>query len=99
MSEHPRAVLWDRRLLSELSWDATDDLLMGRRERKLIIVILRESKMYKLEQLVKDKNFVVYGDPAYLLRPLLMKPYGGASLTPSQRAFKNDMNRVRQAVE
>ncbi|KAL1426870.1 hypothetical protein MTO96_000407 [Rhipicephalus appendiculatus] len=53
----------------------------------------------KLEQLVKDQSFVVYGDPAYPLRPLLMKPYVGASLTPSQRAFNNDMSRVRQAVE
>lgn len=53
----------------------------------------------KLKQLVKDKHFVVYGDPAYPLRPLLMKPYLGASLTPSERAFNYDMSRVRQAVE
>ncbi|KAL1468033.1 hypothetical protein MTO96_041747 [Rhipicephalus appendiculatus] len=53
----------------------------------------------KLEQLVKDRSFVGYGDPAYPLRPLLMKPYIGALLTPSQRAFIYDMSHVRQAVE
>ncbi|XP_070384926.1 uncharacterized protein [Dermacentor albipictus] len=62
--------------------------------------ILRRSKTYqKLEQLVKGRRFCLYGDPAYPLRPLLLKPYGGSSLTVQQLAFNKRMSTVRQAVE
>ncbi|XP_070377116.1 uncharacterized protein [Dermacentor albipictus] len=62
--------------------------------------ILQESQAYeKLERLVGGQTFVVYGDPAYPLRPLLMKPYAGAFPTASQRAFNYGMSQVRQAVE
>ncbi|XP_077506971.1 uncharacterized protein LOC144116141 [Amblyomma americanum] len=53
----------------------------------------------KLEKLVQGRNYVIYGDPAYPLRPLLLKPYGGGSLTPEQQAFNKAMSSVRQAVE
>ncbi|XP_072143161.1 putative nuclease HARBI1 [Dermacentor andersoni] len=53
----------------------------------------------KLENLVQGHNYCIYGDPAYPLRPLLLKPYGGASLTPEQCAFNKAMSSVRQAVE
>ncbi|KAH6939933.1 hypothetical protein HPB50_022671 [Hyalomma asiaticum] len=33
----------------------------------------------KLEKLVQGRHYCLYGDPAYPLRPLLLKPYGGAS--------------------
>lgn len=33
------------------------------------------------------------------MRPLLLKPYGGALLTPEQLAFNKAMSSVRQAVE
>lgn len=62
--------------------------------------IFRESGLYsKLEKLVNNEDFVIYGDPAYPLRPLLMKPYGGCRKTPEQEAFNFSMSRVRQAVE
>lgn len=62
--------------------------------------ILQCSGLYaKLEKLVGPHQFVIYGDPAYPLKPLLMKPYGGSSLTTTQLAFNNSMSRVRQAVE
>ncbi|XP_077489472.1 uncharacterized protein LOC144100378 [Amblyomma americanum] len=62
--------------------------------------ILRESGLYaKLEKLVKGEDLVIYGDPAYPLRPLLMKPYGGCHLTRGQEAFNYAMSGVRQAVE
>lgn len=62
--------------------------------------ILRDSGLYhKLEQLVKDDYYVIYGDPAYPLQSLIMKPYGGYSLTPVQEAFNKGMSSVRQAVE
>lgn len=62
--------------------------------------ILKDSDLYfKLEQLVKDDYYVIYGDPAYPLQPLIMKPYGGFSLTAVQEAFNKGMSSVRQAVE
>ncbi|KAH8028958.1 hypothetical protein HPB51_021105 [Rhipicephalus microplus] len=55
--------------------------------------ILRDSELYeKLEALTLDKEFVIYGDPAYPLRPLLMKPYGGAALTAAQQKFNSSMS-------
>lgn len=42
--------------------------------------ILRDSGFYQqLEELVAGHQYVLYGDPAYPLRPLLCQPYGGAS--------------------
>ncbi|KAL3226754.1 hypothetical protein MRX96_004370 [Rhipicephalus microplus] len=62
--------------------------------------ILRDSELYEnLEALTLDKEFVIYGDPAYPLRPLLMKPYGGAALTAAQQKFNSSMSAVRQSVE
>lgn len=64
--------------------------------------ILRESGMYtKLEKLAsnEDQDFVIYGDPAYPLRPLLMKPYGTSNITAVQQAFNCKMSAVRQCVE
>ncbi|XP_075526500.1 uncharacterized protein LOC142558232 [Dermacentor variabilis] len=62
--------------------------------------ILQSSGLYaKLEKLVGPHQFVIYGDPAYPLKPLLMKPYGGSSLTTTQLEFNTSMSRVRQAVE
>lgn len=48
---------------------------------------------------MQGHSYVIYGDPAYPLRPLLMKPYGGAMLSPDQQAFNKRMSSVRQAVE
>lgn len=49
----------------------------------------------KLEKLVGPHHFIMYGDLAYPLKALLMKPYGGSSLTATQLAFNNSMSRVR----
>uniref|UniRef100_A0A131Z5L6 DDE Tnp4 domain-containing protein n=1 Tax=Rhipicephalus appendiculatus TaxID=34631 RepID=A0A131Z5L6_RHIAP len=62
--------------------------------------IFRESRVYtKLERLTGNEDFVVYGDPAYPLRPLLMKPYGASHLSPAQQAFNCGISAVREAVE
>ncbi|XP_077519297.1 uncharacterized protein LOC144129190 [Amblyomma americanum] len=62
--------------------------------------ILRKSRTYqKLENLVHRRSYCLYGDPAYPLRPLLLKPYGGAALNARQQAFNKEISRVRQAVE
>ncbi|XP_075539760.1 uncharacterized protein LOC142574599 [Dermacentor variabilis] len=62
--------------------------------------ILRDSGLYeKLERLVQGNSYCIYGDPAYPLRPLLMRPYAGAALTRQQELFNKQMSTVRQAVE
>ncbi|KAL3260994.1 hypothetical protein MRX96_046202 [Rhipicephalus microplus] len=62
--------------------------------------ILGESSLYsKLQRLIRRYLFCIYGDPAYPLRPLLMRLYGGASLTEQQQLFNEGMSTVRQAVE
>ncbi|KAL3190188.1 hypothetical protein MRX96_020497 [Rhipicephalus microplus] len=50
----------------------------------------------KLQNLVQGHDYCIYGDPAYPLRPLLLKPYGGALLTPEQLAFNKAMSSVSQ---
>nr|XP_037280502.1 protein ALP1-like [Rhipicephalus microplus] len=50
----------------------------------------------KLQNLVQGHDCCIYGDPAYPLRPLLLKPYGGALLTPEQLAFNKAMSSVSQ---
>ncbi|KAL3245281.1 hypothetical protein MRX96_047037 [Rhipicephalus microplus] len=52
-----------------------------------------------LETVTQGRTYVIYGDPAYPLRPLLYKPFGGASLRPHEVNFNKRMSSVRQAVE
>ncbi|KAH9377911.1 hypothetical protein HPB48_000877 [Haemaphysalis longicornis] len=62
--------------------------------------ILFESDLYsKLERLVGEHHYAIYGDPAYPLRHLIIKPYGGSHLTREQQNFNSAMTTVRQAVE
>ncbi|KAM7291846.1 hypothetical protein ISCGN_028417 [Ixodes scapularis] len=80
------------------SWLSLGDLerFATLRERR----ILRESGFYeKLEKLVQGRSYTIYGDPAYPLRRLLMRPYGGATLTQQRVLFNRGMSTVRQAVE
>lgn len=70
--------------------------------RSLIVPagILRDSGFYEqLEEFLGDHHYVLYGDPAYPLRPLLCRPYGGTSLAEEQQTFNKRMSTVRQAVE
>ncbi|XP_054933606.1 uncharacterized protein [Dermacentor andersoni] len=87
-----QAVMWANRLVEEL-----DGPCSGKRHDA---GILHESGLYgKLENLVQGKDYVIYGDPAYPLGPLLMKPHGGAHLTQAHQQFNTSMRSVRQPVE
>lgn len=62
--------------------------------------MLKESKLYdKLQTLTEGHKYVIYGDPAYPLKRMLFKPFGGASLAPHHTYFNREMSTVRQAVE
>ncbi|CAN7990929.1 unnamed protein product [Ixodes hexagonus] len=62
--------------------------------------MLRISGLHeKMGTLVQDHSYVIYGDPAYPMMPLLLKPHRGAVLTPSEVSFNKAMSTVRQAVE
>ncbi|XP_077552527.1 uncharacterized protein LOC144166971 [Haemaphysalis longicornis] len=62
--------------------------------------ILGETRLYdNLEKVTMGHPYVIYGDPAYPLRPLLYKPFGGASLQPHEAWFNKRMSAVRLAVE
>lgn len=65
-----------------------------------ILGIFRDSGLYqKLEQLTNGRQFVLYGDPAYPLLPLLFRPYSSGALTAQQQMFNKNMSSVRQCVE
>ncbi|KAH7972156.1 hypothetical protein HPB52_007844 [Rhipicephalus sanguineus] len=62
--------------------------------------ILRESGLNsKLQRLTHGCLYCNDGDPAYPLRPLLMRPYEGAALTEQQQLLNEGMSAVRQAVQ
>lgn len=64
--------------------------------------IFRESGLYRqLEQCCRfpNRRFVLYGDPAYSIRELLIAPYRNVNITPEQQDFNTRMSAVRQAVE
>ncbi|KAH8030986.1 hypothetical protein HPB51_012454 [Rhipicephalus microplus] len=62
--------------------------------------ILKDTRLYEnIVKVARGNKYVIYGDPAYPLKPLLLKPYGGARLQPYQAHFNKCMSTVRQAVE
>ncbi|KAH7948479.1 hypothetical protein HPB52_022989 [Rhipicephalus sanguineus] len=94
------SILWDPYCLAHLSWEYIEALMLREKEppRRRVYAsrgILRDSQLYeKLEALALDKEFVIYGDPAYPLGPLLMKPYVGAALIATQQEFNSCMSAV-----
>lgn len=65
--------------------------------------ILRESNLYEqLETKTKfsDNNkFVLYGDPAYPIRELLLCPFSSRNISNPQAEFNKAMSSLRQGVE
>jgi nuclease HARBI1 len=48
---------------------------------------------------VGGRQYYIYGDPAYVLRPYLQVGYHGTDLTIEQKAFNASMSSVRISVE
>ncbi|KAM7291994.1 uncharacterized protein ISCGN_025280 [Ixodes scapularis] len=62
--------------------------------------MLQRSCLYeKLQRLVQGRSYVLYGDPAYPIKALIIKPYGVSGATAPQQLFNSRMSTVRQAVE
>ncbi|KAL3196975.1 hypothetical protein MRX96_045044 [Rhipicephalus microplus] len=62
--------------------------------------ILKDTRLYEnIVKVARGNKYVIYGDTAYPLKPLLLKPYGGARLQPYQAHFNKCMSTVRQVVE
>lgn len=62
--------------------------------------ILEDTRLYEnIVKVARGNKYVIYGDPTYPLKPLLLKPYRGACLQPYQAHFNKCMSTVRQAVE
>lgn len=47
----------------------------------------------------EDEQFVIYGDPAYPLVELIIKPYSTRNISPEEALFNMNMSSMRQAVE
>lgn len=64
--------------------------------------MLRDTELYsELLQIAihGEKKYIIYGDPAYPMSELILKPYCSKILTPEQVVFNKSMSSVRQAVE
>jgi hypothetical protein len=49
--------------------------------------------------LIAERQYYLYGDPAYTLRPYLQVGYKGSSLSAEETSFNTAMSKVRVAVE
>ncbi|KAH8033315.1 hypothetical protein HPB51_009514 [Rhipicephalus microplus] len=62
--------------------------------------ILKDTRLYEnIVKVARGNKYVIYRDPTYPLKPLLLKPHGGARLQPYQAHFNKCMSTVRQAAE
>jgi DDE superfamily endonuclease len=48
---------------------------------------------------ISNRQYCVYGAPAYILRPYLHVEFKGSSTTPEELAFNASMSKVRVTVE
>ena len=70
--------------------------------RRHDLTLLRESGIeQKLESclLLSDRQFYIYGDAAYVLRPWLQTAFDRATATMEQAIYNTGMNRPRTSVE
>lgn len=74
--------------------------LEGRRHDAFMLSV--SGLLEKLEQKMTLPNgdvFVLYGDPAYLVRRHILAPFRGARLSQAEQCFNADMSAVRTCVE
>ncbi|PXF43242.1 hypothetical protein BWQ96_07015 [Gracilariopsis chorda] len=48
---------------------------------------------------INGTQYYIYGDPVYVIRPYLIKSYGGALLTEELKQFNEEMSAYRTAAE
>ncbi|KAL3185585.1 hypothetical protein MRX96_028856 [Rhipicephalus microplus] len=55
--------------------------------------ILKDTRLYEnIVKVARGNKYVIYRDPTYPLKPLLLKPHGGARLQPYQAHFNKCMS-------
>ncbi|KAH9151349.1 hypothetical protein AeRB84_006020 [Aphanomyces euteiches] len=67
--------------------------------RRHDVILLQYSDIGRKWQACALSGAYIYGDPAYPLRPWLLSPFKGASLTHEQAKFNKQMSSVRVSVE
>lgn len=70
--------------------------------RRHDLILLRRSGITSILEeclLINERQFCVYGDAAYLLRPWIQKAYDLDTATEEQKLFKKLMSAVRVTVE
>ena len=70
--------------------------------RRHDMTLFRDSQIESALQrslMIDGRQFYIYGDSAYVLRPFLQIAFQGAALTEEQCQFNTEMNRLRTSVE
>jgi DDE superfamily endonuclease len=71
----------------------------GRRHDMFLYNESRLDNVLRSSMVIADRQYYLYGDPAYTLRPYLQVGFKGSVLGPDEVAFNFSMSKVRVTVE